>query len=84
MTEPAHGQEPPPTEKMPALPGPGRTPPLAVSRTPRVPRPEQLEPSARVIPSGDLLGTRNEVLIEHAGSLYRLRLTRNGKLILHK
>ncbi len=28
-------------------------------------------------------GTR-ELLIEHAGEVYRLRLTRNGKLILHK
>jgi len=40
--------------------------------------------SGRVIPSGDLFGHEREVLIEHQGSYYRLRLTRAGKLILHK
>jgi hemin uptake protein HemP len=41
-------------------------------------------PMPRVIPSGELLGRDREILIEHEGSLYRLRLTRSGKLILHK
>jgi hemin uptake protein HemP len=36
------------------------------------------------ISSGELLRGGNEVLIEHAGCVYRLRLTRSGKLILHK
>lgn len=34
--------------------------------------------------SEELLGNRCEVLIEHQGELYRLRRTRQGKLILHK
>lgn len=34
--------------------------------------------------SNELLQGRQEVLIEHAGEIYRLRVTRNGKLILHK
>ena len=34
--------------------------------------------------SEDLLQGRHELLIEHAGEVYRLRVTRNGKLILHK
>lgn len=34
--------------------------------------------------SKDLLQGRREVLIEHEAELYRLRVTRNGKLILHK
>jgi hemin uptake protein HemP len=34
--------------------------------------------------SSDLLGERREVEIEHNGEIYRLRLTRAGKLILTK
>lgn len=46
-------------------------------------------PRARVdapkrITSGLLLSGGNEVVIEHAGQEYRLRLTRNDKLILTK
>lgn len=32
----------------------------------------------------EIAGDANEVLIEHDGQTYRLRLTRNGKLILNK
>ncbi len=35
-------------------------------------------------PSSALLGPRGELIIEHAGEEYRLRRTRNGKLILTK
>jgi hemin uptake protein HemP len=34
------------------------------------------------IRSEDLLGARGELLIEHRGRAYRLRITQNGKLIL--
>ena len=34
--------------------------------------------------SAELFGTAHEVVIEHAGEEYRLRLTRQGKLILTK
>lgn len=34
--------------------------------------------------SADLFQGTREVLINHEGEVYRLRLTRNGKLILHK
>jgi len=34
--------------------------------------------------STELFGTAREVVIEHAGEEYRLRLTRQGKLILTK
>jgi hemin uptake protein HemP len=39
------------------------------------------EPPRRV-PSEILLGQRGELVILHRGREYRLRLTRNGKLIL--
>jgi hemin uptake protein HemP len=44
------------------------------------PHPETL----RLIRSEELLAGAHEVLIEHEGQTYRLRLTRSGKLILHK
>lgn len=34
--------------------------------------------------SADLLAGRREVVIDHDGELYRLRHTKNGKLILNK
>ncbi len=36
------------------------------------------------VQSTDLLQGHTEVLIVHGADTYRLRLTRNGKLILHK
>ena len=44
-----------------------------------------LRPSARrSLCSKQLFGVANEVLIEHAGSTYRLRITQANKLILTK
>ena len=39
---------------------------------------------AAVLDSRDLLRGQQEVRIQHDGQIYRLRLTRTGKLILHK
>ncbi len=41
-------------------------------------------PAPRRLQSRDLLGQDRELEIEHAGQLYRLRLTQLGKLILTK
>ena len=38
----------------------------------------------REINSSNLLQGEKEVLIHHGGEVYRLRLTKNGKLILQK
>ena len=38
--------------------------------------------SERRVPSRELLGERGELVIEHNGREYRLRLTQSGKLIL--
>jgi hemin uptake protein HemP len=48
----------------------------------RPPPPERM-PKPR-LRSDALLGGRQEVEIEHQGEVYRLRLTRAGKLILTK
>ncbi len=42
------------------------------------------EPQPRTISSGELLGRENELVISHKGETYRLRVTRNDKLILTK
>jgi hemin uptake protein HemP len=41
-------------------------------------------PQAVVLDSVDLLQGRTEILIRHGDETYRLRQTRNGKLILQK
>ncbi|MFC5583585.1 hemin uptake protein HemP [Nitratireductor kimnyeongensis] len=38
----------------------------------------------RTISSTDLFGGRREIGIEHHGAYYRLKITRQGKLILNK
>lgn len=48
------------------------------------PRPVAAGPAPRRLQSRDLLGQDRELEIEHAGQLYRLRLTQLGKLILTK
>ena len=37
-----------------------------------------------VIDSADLFGSATEIAITHADAVYRLRITRQGKLILNK
>lgn len=41
-------------------------------------------PSVRTMSSAELLQGKTEIFITHGEDVYRLRLTRNGKLILHK
>jgi hemin uptake protein HemP len=55
-----------------------RSPSAAPSREPAVPA---VAPPRRVR-SDQLLGGGNELVIEHQGREYRLRVTQNGKLIL--
>ena len=40
--------------------------------------------TAQAIPSSALFSDRREITITHEGALYRLRITRQGKLILNK
>lgn len=49
--------------------------------------PARAEPPDEALPrlhTGELFRAGNEVLIEHRGEIYRLRLTRQDKLILTK
>jgi hemin uptake protein HemP len=48
-------------------------------------KPTEKRPSTlRQVTSEELLQGRTELLIQHGEETYRLNLTRNGKLILHK
>lgn len=46
--------------------------------------PQPLPAGRRPCRSEDLFGTSNELVILHDGEEYRLRITRNNKLILTK
>ena len=45
---------------------------------------EQRELSLPCLRSEELFGKQREIMIQHAGSVYRLRLTHSNKLILTK
>lgn len=47
-------------------------------------RPTYVRPVARTLTSESLFRGDHEIGIEHRGSLYRLKITRQGKLILNK
>lgn len=57
--------------------------PLQAPRADATPPPSESESPPVYDSEGLLQGTR-EILIRHHGETYRLRLTRNDKLILHK
>lgn len=44
----------------------------------------QTDPPLKTVHFRELADGATEVLVEHEGQTYRLRLTRNGKLILNK
>ncbi len=51
------------------------------------PEPQEVEPQQlgmTCLRSEDLFGKQREIIIQHAGSLYRLRVTHSNKLILTK
>jgi hemin uptake protein HemP len=43
-----------------------------------------LPPLPKLITSDELFGEERQILIDHAGSVYRLQITKQGKLILTK
>ena len=54
------------------------------SEDPPEEHPIELSSKVRIIRSAELLQGEREVYIDHEGEIYRLRLTRNQKLILQK
>ncbi|WP_104668024.1 hemin uptake protein HemP [Ensifer adhaerens] len=62
--------------------------PTAVTNDNNLARPSEPPTPAgraqRIIESRELFGTENEILISHDGAIYRMKITRQGKLILNK
>lgn len=56
----------------------------AMPDSPSEPESRPDDKSPRVFRSEELLRGQKEVQIEHQGEIYRLRLTRNGRLVLYK
>ena len=54
------------------------------SPSPSSPPPPEPRPEVPVLPAEQLFRGGREVCIELGGALYRLRITRRGKLILQK
>jgi hemin uptake protein HemP len=66
---------------------------MPISSNPPLPRAELQSPAHEAAPHGpampllrseDLFGESRELMIEHAGAYYRLRVTHSNKLILTK
>lgn len=54
-------------------------------RTPPTERPNVIRPVAvRTVTSESLFHGEHEISIDHRGAVYRLKITRQGKLILNK
>lgn len=49
-----------------------------------IPRSTMQGQAQRIVESRDLFCGENEILIAHDGSIYRMKITRQGKLILNK
>lgn len=69
---------------MPTDPMRPGSPALAPAATRLPAGPGQQPPSQNGIPADLLFKGSQEILINHHGEIYRLRVTRNGKLILTK
>ncbi|QLL63834.1 hemin uptake protein HemP [Sinorhizobium mexicanum] len=52
--------------------------------TARPSQPSLADRSQRIVESRDLFRGDSEILISHDGAIYRMRITRQGKLILNK
>ncbi|MBB4188284.1 hemin uptake protein HemP [Sinorhizobium terangae] len=52
--------------------------------TARPSQPTPIGQNQRVVESRDLFRGDSEILISHDGTIYRMRITRQGKLILNK
>ncbi|MDF0700005.1 hemin uptake protein HemP [Rhizobium sp. MC63] len=48
------------------------------------PLPSEPAVQQRIVDSADLFRGTNEIVIRHDGLIYRLKITRQGKLILNK
>jgi len=61
----------------------GKTGAMIAEKVPNQPAPPTAA-QIRLIESAEIFHGQNEILIRHEGAIYRMKITRQGKLILNK
>ncbi|MDK4711522.1 hemin uptake protein HemP [Rhizobium sp. CNPSo 4039] len=57
---------------------------MIAEKTPTPPVQCMAAPQIRVVESTDIFRGQTEIMIKHEGVIYRMKITRQGKLILNK
>ena len=57
---------------------------MIAEKTPTPPAPCTTAPQIRMVDSTDIFRGQTEIMIKHDGVIYRMKITRQGKLILNK
>ena len=57
---------------------------MIAEKTPIQPVPPTAAPHIRIVESTDIFRGQTEIMIRHEGVIYRMKITRQGKLILNK
>ncbi len=57
---------------------------MIAEKTPTQRVPPTAAPQIRMVESTDIFRGQTEIMIRHEGAIYRMKITRQGKLILNK
>ncbi|AYG67026.1 MULTISPECIES: hemin uptake protein HemP [unclassified Rhizobium] len=57
---------------------------MIAEKTPTPPLECTAAPQIRIVESADIFRGQTEIMIKHQGVIYRMKITRQGKLILNK
>lgn len=57
---------------------------MIAEKTPTQRVPPAARPQIRMVESTDIFRGQTEIMIKHEGVIYRMKITRQGKLILNK
>ncbi|PST19552.1 hemin uptake protein HemP [Rhizobium sp. JAB6] len=57
---------------------------MIAEKTPTPPVQCMAAPQIRIVESTDIFRGQSEIMIKHEGVIYRMKITRQGKLILNK
>ncbi|ENN89841.1 Hemin uptake protein [Rhizobium freirei PRF 81] len=57
---------------------------MIADKTPTPPARSTAAPQLRIVESTDIFRGQTEIMIRHEGVIYRMKITRQGKLILNK
>ncbi|MDE1995283.1 MAG: hemin uptake protein HemP [Rhizobiaceae bacterium] len=57
---------------------------MIAEKPPKPPVPPLAAPHVRMVESTDIFRGQTEIMIRHEGVIYRMKITRQGKLILNK